>query len=180
MTGLQRIHNQLLMYVIGENLHLVTLNLQLFYQCRQTVVYHCWKKMKKLFSSAGVWPDGLAIVRFITGWLIFRYSWELFQIGGLIDFLTSKKFPLPVFSAYAAKLIELLGGICLMLGLFTRWVTPLLMITMAGVIYTVHNGKIYEGEHPLLFLFLFAIFFLVGPGKWSVDHWVMNKWGRKK
>lgn len=168
------------MYVIGENLHLVTLNLQLFYQCRQTVVYHCWKKMKKLFSSGGVWPDGLAIVRFITGWLIFRYSWELFQIGGLIDFLTSKKFPLPVFSAYAAKLIELVGGICLMLGLFTRWVTPLLMITMAGVIYTVHNGKIYEGEHPLLFLFLFAIFFLVGPGKWSVDHWVMSRFTSEK
>lgn len=167
------------MYVNNENLQLVTLNLQLFYQCRQTVVYYCRKKMKKLFSSAGVWPAGLAIVRVMTGWLIFRHSWELFEIDGLIDFLTTK-FPLPVFSAYAAKLIELVGGICLMLGLFTRWVTPLLMITMAGVIYTMHNGKIYEGEHPLLFLLLFAIFFLVGPGKWSVEHWVMNRFTSEK
>lgn len=136
--------------------------------------------MAKLFSSAGIWSPGIAIVRIITGWLIFRYSWELFYINGLIDFLTDVKFPFPVFSGYAAKLIEFAGGICLMLGLFTRWITPLLMLTMAGVIYTMHNGKIYEGEHPLLFLLLFAVFFLTGSGKWSVDHWLENKFDKKK
>lgn len=136
--------------------------------------------MAKLFSSTGAWPAGIAIVRIITGWLIFRHSWELFHINGLLDFLTDIKFPFPVFSGYAAKLIEFAGGICLMLGLFTRWVSALLMITMAGVIYTMHNGRIYEGEHPLLFLLLFAIFLLAGPGKWSVDHWLTNKWGSEK
>lgn len=156
--------------------------LHLIYSCFTTPagpsVIIVQKTMAKLFSSTGVWPPGLALIRIITGWLIFRYSWELFHIDALLDFLKDIKFPFPVFSGYAAKLIEFAGGICLMLGLFTRWVTPLLMITMAGVIYTVHKGNIYEGEHPLLFLLLFAIFFLVGPGQWSVDHWLENKFNK--
>lgn len=126
--------------------------------------------MAKIFSSTGVWNNGIAIVRVFTGWFIFRYSWELFNISGLLDFLTKENFPFPVFSGYAAKIIELVGGICLMLGLFTKWVTPFLMITMAGVIYVMNKGNIFEGEFPFLFLLLFAVFFLLGPGKWSLDY----------
>lgn len=131
--------------------------------------------MTKVFDANGVWRNGITIVRVLTGWLIFRYSWELFNIGGLIDFLTDVKFPFPVFSAYAAKIIELLGGLLLILGLFTKWITPLLAITMLGVIYTIHKGNFYEGEHPLLFLLLFAVFFFNGPGKISLDYWLENR-----
>jgi putative oxidoreductase len=136
--------------------------------------------MSKLFGSNGVWDNGIAIVRVLTGWLIFRYSWELFHITGLIDFLTQVKFPFPVFSGYAAKIIEFVGGIFLMLGLLTRWITPLLMITMAGVIYIMHQGNIYEGELPFLFLLLFAGFFFRGAGKWSLDHWLELRSQRRK
>lgn len=128
--------------------------------------------MVKLFSTVGVWPNGLTLVRVITGWLIFRYSRELFHINDLLNFLTEIKFPFPVFSGYAAKIVELIGGICLILGLFTRWVTLPLMLTMAGVIYTTANGNVYEAELPFLFLLLFAVFFFGGPGKWSLDYWL--------
>ncbi|MFN4313943.1 MAG: DoxX family protein [Chitinophagaceae bacterium] len=131
--------------------------------------------MQKLFSTRPIWPIGTALVRIMTGWLIFRYSRELFHIGDLLNFLRDSKFPLPEFSGYAAKIIEMVGGVCLMLGLFTRWITPPLMLTMAGVIYVTANGKIYEAELPFLFLLLFALFFLQGPGKWSLDHYFENR-----
>lgn len=131
--------------------------------------------MARIFTAAGVWTKGIVLVRILTGWFIFRYSLELFNIGGLLDFLKQSGFPFPVFSGYAAKIIELVGGICLILGLFTKWVTSFLMLTMAGVIYTMNKGNIFEGELPFLFLLLFAVFFLCGPGHWSLDHWLENR-----
>lgn len=131
--------------------------------------------MAKIFTASGVWPNGIVLIRILTGYFIFRYSLELFNIGGLLDFLKESGFPFPVFSGYAAKIIELVGGICLILGLFTRWVTPFLMLTMAGVIYTMNRGNIFQGELPFLFLLLFAVFFICGPGKWSLDHWLENR-----
>jgi putative oxidoreductase len=136
--------------------------------------------MAKLFGAGGVWNHGIVIVRVFAGWLIFRYSWELFHIHPLLDFLTKEKFPFPVFSGYAAKIIEFVGGIFLILGLFTRWITPLLMITMAGVIYTMADGNIYQAETPFLFLLLFASFFFSGPGKWSLDHWLEMRSQKKR
>ena len=75
--------------------------------------------MAKIFTASGVWPNGIVLIRILTGYFIFRYSLELFNIGGLLDFLKESGFPFPVFSGYAAKIIELVGGICLILGLFT-------------------------------------------------------------
>ena len=135
--------------------------------------------MVRVFSSTGVWPNGIAIVRVFTGWFIYRYSQELFNIDGLLDFLAKENWPFPVFSGYAAKIIELVGGIFLMLGFLTKWVTPLLMITMAGVIITTAGGNIYQGEGAFLFFLLFAMFFLAGPGKWSVDHWLATRRERR-
>lgn len=136
--------------------------------------------MSKLFSSKAIWPIGFALVRIMAGWFIYRYSRELFNIDGLLDFLTESKFPFPVFSGYAAKIIELVGGICLMLGLFTRWVTPLLIITMMGVIYVTAHGNIYEGEVAFLYLLLFAAFFFQGPGKWSLDYLLEKRLNRRR
>jgi Predicted membrane protein len=117
----------------------------------------------------------MTIVRVFTGWLIFRYGLELFHINELLDFLKKENFPFPVFSGYAAKIIELVGGACLILGIFTRWATPPLMAVMYGVIYVTANGSIFDGEFPFLFLLLFAVFFINGAGKWSLDNWLSNR-----
>jgi len=134
--------------------------------------------MTKLFSSRPIWNHGILIVRLFAGWFIVRHSLELFnpdQMKQLLDFLVSVKFPFPIFSGYSAKIIELAGGVLLMAGFLTRWVTPLLIIVMAGVIYTMNGGSIFDGEDPFLFLLLFAIFFFQGPGRWSLDYWLFDK-----
>ena len=134
--------------------------------------------MTKLFSSRPFWNLGTLIVRIFAGWFIIRHSLEIFssdQTKQLLDFLVSVKFPFPIFSGYAAKIIELVGGAMLIAGFLTRWVTPLLIIVMAGVIYTMNGGSIFDGEDPFLFLLLFALFFFQGPGQWSLDYWLFDK-----
>lgn len=123
---------------------------------------------------------GMTIIRIFTGWFIFRYGLELFKIDGLLDFLRKENIPFPIFSGYAAKIIELVGGICLIIGLFTRWVTFPLMVIMYGVIYTTANGSIFQGEFPFLFMLLFAVFLINGAGKWSVDYLLAHKFNNKE
>jgi putative oxidoreductase len=118
---------------------------------------------------------GYALVRVFAGFFIFRYGRELFNIDELLKFLTDIRIPFPVFTGYAAKIIELAGGILLMLGLAVRWVTPLLMVVMWGVIYTTAKGDIFEGEVAFLYFLLFAAFFFKGGGKWSLDHWIRSR-----
>ena len=123
---------------------------------------------------------GTTLVRILTGYLIFRYGLELFQIDALLEFLENANIPFPNLAGYAAKTIELVGGVCLILGLFTRWVTPPLIIVMCGVIYTAFNGNIFEGEAPFLFSLLFTLFFVNGAGKWSLDHLIETRLKPKK
>ncbi len=71
---------------------------------------------------------------------------------------------LPVVSVYAAKGVGFVGVICLILGLFTRWVTIPLIAVIIGVIVLTAHGNIYENELCFLHRLLFAIFFFGGPG----------------
>ncbi len=136
--------------------------------------------MAKLFSAKNLPVLGMTIIRLFTGYYIYRYGLELFNIDGLLDFLKKENIPFPVFTGYAAKIIEFVGGVCLIIGLFTRWVTPPLMVVMYGVIYTTAHGSIFEGEFPFLFMLLFGVFFINGAGPWSVDHWLENRFANKE
>lgn len=129
----------------------------------------------KPLISPQVEEIGFAIVRILAGFFIVRYGRELFYIEGLIKFLTEEKFPFPAVTAYAAKIIELFGGIALMLGIGVRWVTIPLICVMYGVIYVTAHGSIFEGELCFLFILLFAVFFFKGGGKWSLDHWIRSR-----
>ena len=136
--------------------------------------------MTKILSTKTVWNIGILIVRVMVGIYIYRHSRELFNIKDLLDFLMDIKWPFPVFSGYAAKIIEMVGGILLALGLFTRIASVLLMIVMAGVIYTMNGGNIWNGEHAALFFLVFALFCFAGPGKYSLDYLLFDRKAEKE
>ena len=131
--------------------------------------------MQKILSTKGAWHIGIMVVRVIVGIYIFRYGRELFHIDDLLKFLTDIKWPLPVFSGYTAKIIELCGGILLGLGLFTRIISVLLMIVMLGVIFTMGGGDPFNSEGAALFFLLFAHFCFAGPGKFSLDYLLFDR-----
>ena len=131
--------------------------------------------MSKILSTKGTWHIGIMLVRVIAGIYIFRYGRELFHIDDLLKFLIEFKWPLPVFSGYSAKIIELAGGVLLGLGLFTRIISVLLMMVMLGVISTMGGGDPFNAEGAALFFLLFAIFCFAGPGKYSLDYFLFDR-----
>ena len=87
-----------------------------------------------------------------------------------------KKFASPLFVVYIGKGAELLAGILLTIGLFTRLASVVLIGTMLYIAFYIGSGKIwYEDQHPFLFVLLGLVFFFSGSGKWSVAEWIQKK-----
>jgi putative oxidoreductase len=120
---------------------------------------------------------GMFAFRFVVGLIFFLHGWQkLFAMGlpGVTGMVQSIGFPLPSFFAILLIATEFLGGLFLLVGLFTRWVTLPLMFAMLVAIFTVHLSKgffLSSGglEYPLLLLgCLIGITFLP-PSKISLD-----------
>ena len=136
--------------------------------------------MTKLLSSAPVaQQSGLAFIRIIVGLLMVYHGLEVFDAGKIKDYAQwdfFKKFSSPAFVVYIGKSAELVAGILLTIGLFTRLASLVLIATMLYIAFYVGSGKIwYEDQHPFLFVLLGLIFFFSGSGKWSVDEWLQRK-----
>jgi uncharacterized membrane protein YphA (DoxX/SURF4 family) len=136
--------------------------------------------MIKLFSSSfPAQQSGLAVIRIIVGLLMVYHGWEVFDAGkikGYTEWDFFKKLASPLFVVYLGKSAELLAGILLTIGLFTRAASLVLIATMLYIAFYVGGGKIwYEDQHPFLFVLLGLVYFFSGSGKWSVDELLQGK-----
>ena len=82
-----------------------------------------------------------------------------------------------------AGVLELVGGLMIVLGLLTRPVAVLLAIEMVWAYVQVHlpQGPVpiqNGGELPLLYALVWAYFAAAGPGPASVDHALDRRQGR--
>ena len=130
--------------------------------------------MNKLFSSEPLWQtNGLVALRIITGLLMAYHGVEVFKpelIKGYSEWESIKKLPYPLLAAYIGKGLELVTGICLAIGLFTRIAALFMFINMIFICFKIGNGKFhYEDQHPFIFALLAFVFFFTGPVKWGVD-----------
>ncbi len=96
---------------------------------------------------------------------------------------TSKLFgfppsPFPVHSLMsmmgASAILEALGGLLLLLGLFTRPVAFILCGEMAVAYFMVHAPHSFfpllnKGDSAIQFCFVFLYLIFAGPGPWSLD-----------
>ena len=75
---------------------------------------------------------------------------------------------------WAAGTTEFVGGICVLLGLLTRFWSAGLVIQMAVAIFTVHLANGFSGpkgyEYPLTLGLAALALFLMGPGPLSLDY----------
>ena len=87
-------------------------------------------------------------------------------------YLNALGFPFPTVGAYLAAYTEFLGGILLLLGLWTRWATIFLIINFSmalGMGHLAVNDD-YQNTFPSVNLLAVNIFlFLNGPGRFSID-----------
>lgn len=136
--------------------------------------------IKRLFSAAPLWSSGgLAIIRIITGLLMAYHGLELFDRAVMEGYLTwdvFKAMPAPAFMIYFGKSIELITGICFVIGLFTRVAAIFMMIDMLFICFVVGGGKFYyEDQHPFLFAIIALVFFFTGPVRWNIDAWLFGR-----
>lgn len=91
---------------------------------------------------------------------------------------------IPAFMAYVVAAIELVGGIMLIVGLFTRIVSVLMIGVLAGAIFTAKlsagllgNGQMAGYELDLAFLLVALYLVFADRTRWSVDHLLFGRKG---
>ncbi len=87
--------------------------------------------------------------------------------------------PLGVGSEISLGLTVLAEVVCAFLvaiGLFTRWASLLLIITMAVAVFVVHYGDPWsDREMGMLYLAAFMAIGVIGPGRYSLDDQWRNR-----
>ncbi len=130
--------------------------------------------LQNLLKSAPLSIDWLVIVRIVLGILIMKHGFVLFDseaMKGSAGFLASLNIPAPQLMAYVSKSAEFFGGLCLVLGLFTHFAGGVLVFNMFIAIWTAHQFNIFkDGELAFVYLLFFAVFGLLGGGRYSLDH----------
>jgi len=110
---------------------------------------------------------------------IFNIGPEAQGIDGFAGFLTTLGVPAPELFAWIVGLVELLGGIALIVGALTRIFAVLIGIDMVFAILLWHlsKGWSYQSggfEYPLVLLFVMITLLLSGPGRLALDRMVLE------
>ena len=125
--------------------------------------------IKRIFNQ----PDlGLLLFRFFIGAaMAFGHGLgKLPPSEQLIQGVQGMGFPMPELFAWAASLSEFLGGVLIVLGLFTRYSSLFLGFTMAVAAFVVHSADPFKvKEMALLYLAACVLLILSGAGKYSLD-----------
>ncbi|MDQ7084611.1 MAG: DoxX family protein [Sulfurovum sp.] len=99
---------------------------------------------------------------------------KLHDLPATANWFDTIHIPLPQLFSYLVVGIEATGIVLLVLGLFTRTISVLLMIIMMGAIFFVHftNGFLASNngiEIPLYYMLFLFIFSTFGAGKYALD-----------
>jgi putative oxidoreductase len=132
-----------------------------------------------LFSSQKKVNAGIFLVRVVTGVIILKYGLQVFdkvQIGNYTQWLSDIHFPLPRLMTYVGKATEFIGSILLIIGLFTRLSSIILVIDMLVVTFVMGKANLFGDEQgSFLLMLLFLTFLFIGAGKWSIDYYLLDK-----
>ena len=119
---------------------------------------------------------GLTILRIVVGIVFIAHGWQklfVFGIGGVTGAFTQMHIPVPQITAPAIAILEFVGGIALVLGLFTRGFALLLACDMLGAILFVHlkGGFFLPAGFEFAFTNLGACIALAvgGAGEYAID-----------
>jgi putative oxidoreductase len=120
-------------------------------------------------------PRVLSILRIITGLLFLEHGTQ--KIFDFPPRPNPRPYELFTLVPGLAGILELLGGVLIVLGLFTRPVAFLLSGEMAFAYFMSHAPRGFfpismggnGGELAILYCFLFLYFAFVGAGVWSLD-----------
>ncbi len=118
-------------------------------------------------------PRVLSLLRIVVGFLYLQHGTaKLFHVPHVAYF-----DQLPALSLIGfAGMLEIVGGLLILLGLFTRPVAFILSGEMAVAYFMQHapQGHFFtpalnQGEEAVLYCFIFLFLAVAGAGAWSLD-----------
>jgi putative oxidoreductase len=121
------------------------------------------------------------VVRLFFGYFWAETGWaKLHNLDGFIERFVGWEIPFPVFSATLSAWAEFLGGVFLMLGLFTRLTSLALIFNMIVAIVTVVIKKVggfddFIELDEFVYILIFFWLFMAGPGAASLDT-LISRW----
>ena len=146
--------------------------------------------MKYLVRALIDWPQSVAqhlrwlaplFARIVVGWEFLWTGWgKLNNLPFVIENFAGWNIPHPDLLAPFVAGVEFIGGLCLLLGLFTRIAAAPLVIVMIVAIRSALWDQVDSAETLLGFeeTTYMAVFFwlaVAGPGKASLDY-LLQRW----
>ena len=123
--------------------------------------------------EGGIRLAALTALRVVTGFLFFQHGYP--KLFGGLPWVAQADPPVELLSLLGLSgVLEVTGGLLMMLGLFTRPVAFLLCGEMAVAYFMSHAPRGFwpgenRGELAALYCFVFLFFAAVGAGRWSAD-----------
>ena len=87
------------------------------------------------------------------------------------------------FGSYMTLMVTIFCEFCcslfLIAGLLVRIMTIPMIIAMGVAFFDVHDAMMPDGELALIYFIMFIILFFVGPGRYSVDYLIDNRFRKE-
>src|SRR6201996_2312480 len=142
-----------------------------------------YRRIASAFSS--LQPVMLLGVRLYWGFQFAQTGWgKLHNLVKITGFFASLNIPFPGVTAPFVSMLELVGGILLILGLFSRPIALLLACNMLVAYWTADRealsaifsdpGKFYVAD-PYTFLFASLMVLIFGAGYFAVDTYIARR-----
>lgn len=123
-----------------------------------------------------VFSYGLLPIRIMAGLTFIAHGVpKFFDVSGGYGFFQSVNLPPELYVPIA--LLEVIGGLAILLGILTRIASAILIIEMIGAILTVKLTKGFIGgyEFELLLISICISLVIMGPGKISIENNILKR-----
>lgn len=122
-------------------------------------------------------PYGLLILRLVLGIAFVVHGWSKLTggPGNMVGFFGGAGIPIPALMVWIVTIVELVGGILLIVGFLTQIAGVLLTIDMlAAILFVAGRGALIENggiswEKEAVFAAAALCLALAGPGLFAVD-----------
>jgi len=119
------------------------------------------------------------LIRLMAGGSLAFHGYQILfgNIEGAGRFFESVGFEDGLLWAWVVGILELVCGVCLALGLFTRLAAGPILVFLVVAIVTYHwdlgyNWESRGIEYPLFWALVVFHFLVRGGGPWSLDRWI--------
>ena len=150
--------------------------------------------MEFLTRTLIVWPERLAhyfaplgplAARLVVGWVFLWSGWtKLHNLPKMIENFREWGIPHPEVLTPFVSGVEFIGGLLLLLGLFTRFAAVPLVVVMIVAIASAKwdqadSLETLLGFEETAYMALFGWLAIAGPGAFSLDHFLKRRFGSK-